>query len=414
MKFLIPTLCLLLAGLTPYAQDVNTAEALFMSRQYEKACKSIDDAIKEPDGITPYTWILRHKIYRAAAKNNISTGNDALTEGYASLQKAYSMPGGKDAVIANLGADYINIFYDYYTSFINSGSENLNAEKFSLSLSQFKQALDLSAFFYKQKLIKNELDTSIVFYAGYAAMKAKQDEVAYTYFKKLCDRDIAGVDLQIAYGWLCNYLATTKKSPAEAKAVYQKGITHYPNDEYLQSMFSTIAVSYSNPEDAFALYEEKLAAGNVKLKEYLNYASMLYDYLYIDHVNDAVNPAKKSQRLAEIINKALSLDNNSFLANYIMGMQESNLAVADDQQRRKLAAAERDGALGLSLKKTAEAHANDAIRYLEAAARIYEQPGSQNSYKERYKTTIEQLMNLYNFMQQADKAALAKKKLAAL
>lgn len=405
-------------GLWGAAQDIKTTQKLYEAKQYDKARDAIDAAITGKEGAKPEAWVWKHKVYWSLGTTDQykTLVPDALQQGFEALKKARTMPKGDEALVKEVGFDFNKPFNDYYVTFINNGSTQMNGEKFADAYNSFKAAIAVSRYFYEQKLITTDLDTMLTFYAGYTAMKNKDDASAVQYFKTLTDRNASGTDIQIAYGWLTNHYLTEKKDMAAAKAVYDKGIVLYPNDEYLKSMKTQIARASGDPEQIFKSYEETVGSGKAEFSDYLGYGAELYDYLYVDSGRTVTDAAGKEKRMVEMLNKALELKNGSAEANYIMGMYYTSKALQGDKQLKAIKGTKPED---LAKKKDLQAQigtqADQSIKYLEMCSSLYgAKQNPKPNEKEHHKTALQQLMNLYKYKAQADKVKSTEEKLKRL
>lgn len=397
------------------AQDVKTARDFLQKSQFEKAATAIDKAIAGADANNPTAWVVKHTIYQALANSSEYKGStaDANLQGFNALVKASKLPKGDEAMLKEIGLNYTNTFNNYYTAFIADGSTKMNAGDNNEAFKNFKNALSVSTYFYEQKYISSPLDTMLTFYAGYTAMKNNDFNNAEYYFKKISDANVKGTDLQIAYGWLSNYYLKDKNDAASAKAVCDKGLNHYPTDEYLLSVKKQIAGASGNAENVFAVYEETISKGNATFSDYLGYGAELYDYLYVnDDKHTITNAAVKEKRMVEMLTKALSLKNGSAEANYIMGMYYTSKALITDKEAK----ATTDAAKKTELKNKTNELASSSINYLEITAALYNaksKPLKPND-KDHYITTLKQLINLYNFTNKIDKKTAIEAQLKAV
>lgn len=405
-------------GLWGTAQDIKTTQKLYEAKQYDKARDAVEAAIAGKDGAKPETWVWKHKVYWALGTTDPFKEQfpNALPDGFEALKKARTMPKGEETLLKELGIEYNKPFNDYYVTFINNGSAQMNAEKFGDAFNNFKSAISVSRFFYDQKMITTDLDTMLTFYAGYTAMKNKDDNNAALYFKTLADKNASGTDLQIAYGWLTNYYLKDKKDQAAAKAMYEKGIALYPNDEYLKSMKTIIARESGDPEQIFKSYEEIINSGKCEFADYLGYGAELYDHLYVDSGRTISDAPGKEARMVQVLSKALELRNGSAEANYIMGMYYTSKALQGDKQLKTIKGTKpEDVAKKKDLTTQITTHADQSIKYLEMSSSLY---GAKTTLKpnekDHYKTSLQQLMNLYKYKAQADKIKSTEEKLKRL
>jgi hypothetical protein len=415
LKYFILTIAIVLFAGIAYSQDLKAAKTLYDNGEMAKAKTTVDALLKGTEANNPSAWLLKHKIYlalsRTATYKNLPA--DIKWQGYQALLKARSLPKADEALIKDGGKltdTYFTHINTYYTDFIADGSAQMNNKEFMAAHNSFKNAVSISTLFYNEKIITSPLDTLLVFYAGYTAMQAKDEANTEKYFKQLVDANASGTDIQIAYGWLCNYYLTIKKDNAVAKKVYDIGSKHYPSDEYLKSMNTSIAQASGNTENVFAVYEENISKGNATFTDYLGYGAELYDYLYVN--KSTVNNAEaKEKRMEEVLTKALLLKNNSIETNYILGMHYSSKAIALNNTA-KIA---KNAAEKAEFKTKTDNLVNTSAMFLETAVQLFEvQKPTTVSKKEQQKNAITQLINLYKFLGNTSKQAAAEKKLATL
>lgn len=395
------------------AQDVSTAKTFYEEGKLDRAKSAIDAAVKESAANLPEACIWKYKIYNSIAKNTAYSNlvPNAAKEAFEAIKKAYDMPGGTDGLIKELGVGYMSKFNDCYIGFISSGSGKMNKKNYADAFEDFKSALAASDFFYKKKMITIDLDTALTFYAGYCAFQNKDDKSAEYYFKKLVDRGAYGADVQIAYGWLCNYYLEKTKDIEAAKLVCSKGLKIYPSDEYLRSKSIEITRAGNNIEDLFKQYEETLAKPGAAFTDYLAYGAELYDYLFVNEDNHTINNTEaKRIRMKDVLLKALQLKPASAEANYILGMYYTSIAMEINKQAEG-ATVDRKTALN----KIVDSNANASITYLEKAASLFTaNPNLSSNKKVQLKTALQQLINLYNYLQQPAKSQETEEKLSKL
>lgn len=408
MKLIAPLLFSFVLLHAVVAQDLQTAKNHFDRKDYSNAKKSLQAAQKTSASKTADYWLLEYRIDSAIAANKQfdNTYPQALSEACTALLNIAALPQSETVLTKLFGLNYLQLFNDCYTGLINKGSAAMNVQQPKEAFLFFKSALAVSGYFFQQRLILNQLDTSLCFYAGYNAMQAKDYSNAEYYFKKLADNNCSGADINIGYGWLCNYYLQDKKDIAQAKTVCEKGLKYYPADEYLNSKWKDILEAGGDTKALINAYETTIANGKGSFTDYLGYSAWLYDYLYIDNAGKPED-AQLVQRLGQVIKEALRLNSKSAQANYLAGMYHSTLAVAQNQQNSKTPSE--------SLKKQQDENVSAAITYLETTAALYE-AGTNNSagQKEHHKTALLQLANLYKFTGQAAKQEATAAKAAKL
>jgi hypothetical protein len=408
----------LAASLAAQAQDVKTTKKFFEKKEFDKAQQAIDAAVAKEDK-KPENWYWKHKVYSAIASsdqfkklvpNARRTGWDALAK-YVALDKNM-----KDMLLDNQ-LNYMENFNGYYTAFVKEGSVHLDAKNYAEAVSNFKNALDVSKFFYTQKFTTNELDTSITFYTGYAAMKGDLKQDAEVYYKRLVDANASGTDLQIAYGWLANYYITDTKNFTKALEVAEKGLKLYPTDEYLIDQKSAAIAGTGDMKAIFANHEASIAKPDAPYSEYLRYAADLYDYIYNDSTKKT-DLEEKAKKFEEVMGKGLTMKPNSSEGNYLMGFHHANKAAAIDKQlklyKNKKTPADLEAKKKLEATRATEVDAS--IKNHELTASLYRSKGAtlKDNEKINYKATLTNLVNLYKFKNNLERSKSYEADLKAL
>lgn len=392
------------------AQDLTAARKLMMEGRLAQARSAIDKLIAGPEAQKPEAWVLKGQIYQALANNDASRNQvpDARQQAVQALIRAYEMPGGTESLARSLGANYIQVFYDHYQRFIDESANRMKEGQFREALARLEGALQIGEFYVTHQLRPASLDTSVVFYAGYAALQAGAEEKALLYFTRLTSARASGTDLEIAYGWLSNYLLETRQDRAAARRVCELGLSLYPQDEYLRRVELTLARAGNQPEDLFMLLEKRIQEKRATVRDYLLYGSELYDYLYTGSKKISGDLSSRRQRLEELMNEVLRLSPASAQAWLILGLQSTGLAL-EAQQKNKAAASDAEKT---RWTEQAQASADQAIERLEKAVQQYEKTaGLSATDKEYRKTALQQLVNLYLFRQKNPEARRTEEKL---
>lgn len=399
------------------AQDIKTAAGYFDKGELEKAKSAIDAAASGTESGKPSVWIWKHKIYKAIGNNpTLKTKHfTALWESYLALKKAADLPGFDEAYLREFGTiSYNATFEEYYNGYVETASKLMNEGKFIPAYYDFSAAQDVYGLFYKRKLISSDLDTMITFYAGYCAMKGEDTAGAAANFQLLANRSASSTDLQIAYGWLSNYLLKTRKDITKARTVCEKGLSFYPNDEYLQSVKQEINRQTGDEESLFGGYEQKIKNGSAVFTDYLSYGADLYDYMFVDKKIESISRSLKELRMVQVLKKALELNSKSGEANYLLGMYYTSKAMELQNEKTVLdTEASNYEAKKDEIQKKITTNATVSAQYLEAAVALLAGSTTEGR-KQNYKGALSQLINLYKFLNLPDKQKTAEEKLKAL
>jgi hypothetical protein len=397
----------LLSSMMVLGQDVKKAKKFLEKNELDKAQQAIDEAVTK-DAAKAENYLWKHKIYYAIATSDQfkKLVPDAREIGWEAIKKYVSLDKNMTALLVEDQQNYLANFNKYYTDYVNMGSTNLNGNNFADAFKYFKNAYNIAGFFYSQKWTTNQLDTTITFYTGYAAMKGEMKEDAELYYKKMVDANAFGTDYQIAYGWLANYYIVDKKDSKKGLEYAEKGLKLYPNDEYLASQKAAAIGSTGDYKAIFANHEANIAKPTATYNEYLKYAVDLYDYLYADSLPKA-DVAEKDAKFETIMGKALSMKPSSAECNYLMGFHHANKAIALNKliktYKNKKTPAD------LEAKKKLEEQLNvqiDAsLKNHDLAASIYKSrlANIKQKDKDNYISTLTSLIQFYKFKANADR-----------
>lgn len=404
MKKVLLGLCLF-ATSTIVAQDLKSVKKAYDAKEFEKAQQAVD-AFVAKDEKKAEAWYWKHKVYNAIATSEQykTLVPDAKWKGFEAFKKYLGMDKTQVSLLTDNILDFgASILNDYRSSFITIGGGQLDLktqEGYTQSFENLKKALTVFDFMYQQKAVGYSLDTLITFYAGYAAMNAKNDENTEIYYKKIADANAFGTDYKIAYGWLANYYLTDKKDLDKAKPVIEKGIKHYPDDEYLKSLKSKSIAATGDIKAIFANHEENIAKPEAQYNDYLNYAAELFDYLYNDS-SVKTDFVEKEKRFEEVMGKGLSIKPNSAEGNFLMGMNTTQKTIEIDKQikllKNKKTPADIEAVKKLNADKMVLADA--AIKNFELVSSLYRSKGTnlKDVEKERYRTVLTNMVYFYYF-----------------
>ena len=413
--------CFLFAATSLAAQDKKTVTKALDAKQLDKAQQAVD-AFVAKDEKNAEAWYLKSKVYTAIAEseqysklvpNSEKAGWEALKK-YAAIDKTFQVAMKADLLT------YQDNFQFYYKKFINNGSANLDAKNYSEALNYFKSALSVSAFFYDNKWSSIALDTTIVFYTGYTAMKGEMKEDAEVYFNKLAAANAYGTDLRIAYGWLANYYTEVKKDTKKGLAYAEQGLKFYPTDDYLIDQKSLAIATSGDINAVFANHEVSINKPNAPYGDYLKYGIDLYGYLYDDSTAATTKKdfAEKQTKFEVVMGKGLALKPNNAEGNYLMGFHHGNKVVSLEKQikaynNKKTPA---DIAAKKALEQQRDAQVDAALKNLSLCASIYKSKMANIKENElrNYKSTLANLIVFNNYKSDKAKVTQYKADLAEL
>ncbi len=400
MKKLFLAITLLIASVG-FSQDVKSVEKAFKAKEYDKAQIAVDAFVaKDEKKADALFW--KHKVYYAISQSEQFSKlvPNAMKTGWDALMKYTTLDAKLDFAIKDNILGYMDNFSNYYSKFVNKASANLDAKNYKESVAEFKNALLVSKYYYDKKITTNALDTNIVFYTGYAAMKGELNDDAEIYFKKIVEANVATVDAKIAYQWLAHYYLYDKKDAKKGQEYAEKGLKIYADDEYLMSQKSEAIASSGDYNAIFANHELDINKPSVAFIDYLKYSIDLFTYLYND-TTKKVDFVEKQNKFDMVMGKALGLKPNNAEANYLMGFHLSNKAVL--LQNKLTAFKNKKTPADLAAKKKVEderaALVDASLKNLDLACSIYRGKGVniKPNEKENYIATLNNLIVLYKF-----------------
>jgi hypothetical protein len=308
-------------------------------------------------------------------------------------------------------------FFDLYNENIKSALSQHNSKDYVHALQNYKNAFDVKDYIQKNKFTYNnqglpELDTIYVYYAGSAALEAKDTALAVQMFEKLANNSIGGKDYLFVYQTLLNnYSAKGDKANVDRIAALGKKL--YPENQYWTYYELQDPIYKTDKKKMLSKYEEILAKNpdNADLKE--DYTLELYNYAYTDQ-----NNAKDSviQNRAKIALSDLMKTKPTGFNNYLMlqALQYEAGVVYEDVNKIKGVKPEdvkrKNALIALAKQKDAE-----AMKYAVAAADLYSKQDKLKAQESAYyKDVLNRLASYYRSQKQMDKAAQYEQKLKQL
>ena len=164
-----------------------------------------------------------------------------------------------------------------------SGVASFGASKFDDAYINFKNALMVEEYIGGKGFEYNgfkfpAFDTTLIQNIALSAYRAKKDDEAVVYYKKIADQKIAGKDNVDVYQLLVEYYAK-KNDKANKEKYLQLGRELFPADD----RWYQIEMEEVDPKDKkalFAKYEELMPKYPDKFVMSYNYAVELFNYTY--------------------------------------------------------------------------------------------------------------------------------------
>lgn len=316
----------LLLGILPlitlraFAQDLPSVQQSIASSDYVLAKNQIDSlfADKKNTSDAP-AWYYRGRVYIEYVRQHDKNNFDALQEAFKALKRYQELDPSNKLMQLN---NNIDLFQLYDLSY-NTAADFYNNKNYDLAYNYFKLALGVEEYirrkgFSFQGKSFPSLDTSLLNLTGSAAYLSNRIDDAIPYFERLANAKITGDDYRGVYALLYSHY-TRKNDQVKAASYLATGKEIYPDNEYWLKMELG---NLPGNKERFVRYEQLLQKYPNNFGLIMDYAVELFNYVYAD-----VQPADfatRQERLQTLLVKALGIDSNSALANFVMSQHAYN------------------------------------------------------------------------------------------
>jgi len=386
-RFLL-SLLIILGSSSLFAQTIEEIEAQVGKGEFDKAKASVDAFLaKEKNQTKSDGWWYKGLIYNEIAKSDKfkSLAPDARMEAFNAFKKYYEMD--QKAVRATL-EQHVRLF-DIYNGYFDIGVTSFGASKFDDAYINFKNALMVEEYVGSKGFEYNgfkfpTFDTVLNQNIALSAYRAKKEDDAAVYFKKIADQKIAGKDNIDVYQLLVEYYAK-KNDKANKEKYLQLGNELFPEDDRWYQI-ELEEVDSKDKKALFAKYDELMPKYPGKHLMTYNYAVELFNYTYAGDTRPA--DYKETQKKIESVLKATIAANKSYPeANVLMARHFYNVLYdyQDDMQAIK-GTTEADKKKKADLKTKMNESADQLILYSQAASDLYSakptlKAGERGNYK---------------------------------
>lgn len=411
-RFLLSLLILLVSS-SLFAQSIEDIEGQFQKGELDKAKASVDAFLaKEKNAAKPDGWWYKGVVYNEIAKSEKykALAPDGRMEAFNAFKKYYEMD--PKAVRGTL-EQHVRLF-DIYNGYFDMGVASFGASNFDDAYKNFKNALAVEEYIASKGYEYNgfkfpAFDTTLVQNIALSAYRAKKDDEAVVYYKKIADQKIAGKDNVDIYQLLVEYY-TKKNDRATREHYLQLGRQLYPADDRWYQI-ELDEVDAKDKKALFAKYEELIPKYPDKYIMSYNYAVELFNYTYAGDKKPA--DYKESQKKIESVLKSTMTVNKSYPeANVLMARHFYNVLydIQDEMQAIKgTTAADQKKKADLKGKMTEAA--DQLIVYAQGAFDIYSSKATLKAgEKGNYKVTAGYLATAYDVKGDKTKADEYRKK----
>lgn len=434
-----------------FAQKLDEVQEKFSKGKYDEAKEKIDKILADPkNATTANAWYWKGKIYTELEKLD-STGsknNAAGKEAFDAFKK-YQQLDQKNIMMTleqNLG------LFQLYDLYYNRGIKFYNTKDYGSSFTQMKVANDLEDYIAKKGFSYNGfsfplLDTQLINLTASAAYLAKKEEEAIPYWEKLADAKIKDKEFKEVYSTLVDYYMK-KNNQQKADKYLSLGKELFPDGDYwislefgdpgrdakqqidklkeelnnaktdaekkdIQAKINPLDEKYN--AERFAKYEEMVQKYPDNYPLVMDYAIEVFNYTYANDKKPA-DYAARQEKTAALLTKAVGLNTNSALANYVMGQHVYNqIYDLEDAQRLVKGTTPADVAKRKDFTAKINQKYEELYPYSLKAYDLYSAMTTlKGTDKVNLRKSIDQLIDYHDRKKQADKVAMYQAKLKTL
>src|SRR5678809_167947 len=386
-RFLL-SLLIILSSSSLFAQTIEEIEAQVGKGEFDKAKTSVDGFLaKEKNQTKPDGWWYKGLIYNEIAKSDKykSLAPDGRMDAFNAFKKYYELD--PKAIRATL-EQHVRLF-DIYNGYFDLGVSSFSASKFDDAYTNFKNALMVEEYVSGKGYEYNgfkfpTFDTTLIQNIALSAYRAKRDDDAVIYYRKIADQRIAGKDNVDVYQLLIEYYIK-KGDKVNAEKYFALGRELYPAEDRWYQM-ELEQVDSKDKKALFAKYEELMPKYPGKFLMTYNYAVELFNYTYAGDTKPA--DYKETQKKIESVLKTTIENNKSYPeANVLMARHYYNVLYDyQDEMQAIKGIAEADKKKKAELKTKMNESADQLIVYSQAAADLYSakptlKAGERGNYK---------------------------------
>ncbi|SEW38419.1 hypothetical protein SAMN05428988_4826 [Chitinophaga sp. YR573] len=412
MKKLLVSFIFCGLGVAAMAQKakVSSADDAVKSNDLVKAKADIQAALEnEKTKNDAKTWYVKGKVYEALATKDKNSA-EAL-EAFEAYKKALEISPKLPEALLELNQRMFNL----YATVGNAGYGNLNEQKWDSAYTHFSEAFTIAQF-YNGKNLGGSIptDTSMTFYAGYAASQAGKKDDAITYLKKAADLQFKGepalfVILAQAY--------EEKGDNANWLKAIEDGKIMFPKDKRFNDMEMIYYSKTGKTAELISMLEKKVAENPNDFQTVLDYGIRV-DNLANPH-DTIAKPADYDALMTKAENaykKAIELKSDDATANFQLGALYFNRAVGYNKELNSMDSKLQNSPKAKDLQTKVEGLMNTALPYFEKADENFTsklaslEPGD----KQTYESCLYALQKIYAIKNQTDKVEVVKKKLEGL
>jgi len=207
MRRILLTLLAAVGLMTVNAQNLNKIKDALAANKYAEAKTMVETFLASPKNQkNPELLYLKGKVLSAIAANPKERA--AMPEARLQALDAFkkSLEADKNQATLFLTVDNYQPVFSLYASGFEEGAGYYNEEKYEDALGIFKTTGIIGDYIFGQGWGLYQLDTTLIYYTGLAAINVKNEDEAFGYFTRLADANVGGTsDMSTPYRYLAKY-----------------------------------------------------------------------------------------------------------------------------------------------------------------------------------------------------------------
>jgi len=420
-KFSI-TVALCLGMLAGNSQSLDDVNKLLNTEKYAEAKDAIDKHLADPKNAAKAdAWYFKGRAYNAYSyeKSLADAEKHRLKmEAFEAFKKNQQM----DKLDLRMKTEMFNSYLNLYASLYDLGANAFNNKDYENAFNSFKAAQDVEDYIFAKNYTYQgttlyKLDTGLVLNTAIAAMQAKKEDEAMSYYKKLTDANVSDKQYQEVYEYLVDYY-NKKQDAASLQALLEKAKRIYPENDFWTDVemegVREAAKKSGDNAPLFAKYEELIAKNQTNFLLNYNYAIDQFNALYVGDKKPADENAAKDKLTATLKNAIANdkgIDASVLMTKHLYNVS-SDLSIAANMVK---------GTKPEDVKKKADLTAKtkaamaEFLSYGDKVSAYYDAQASLKPVeKAKYRELLTNMSEVYNYLKDAKKMADIDKKKAAL
>ena len=399
-----------------FAQKLEDVQEKISKGKYDEAKEKIDKFLADPKNQSvPNAWYYKGKVYAELARTD-STGTlgfDAGKEAFEAFKKYQDMD--KKNIMMTLDQN-VGLF-QLYDLYYNAGIKSYNKKDYVTAYDRMKNAMDLEEYIQKRGYSYNgfsfpALDTQLINLTASSAYLAKKEAEAIPYFERLADARLKDKEYKDIYGLLAEYyLKRNEEQKADKYLALGKEL--FPDNDYW------IAMEFGDPGTdslkRFARYEALIKKYPDNYALAMDYAIELFNYTF-SNAKKPADYADRQERTKLALEKAISLNSNSPLANFVMSQfVYQQIYDIEDAQRAVRGTTAADVAKKKDLTTRLNQKYDELYPFAQKAYELYSAEKTMKAQdKVNLRKVIDELIDYHQKKNQKDKVTFYQEKLKAL